>query len=677
MSKLLNTQIDLSNYKNGLSCSNLYTQESDSIPPFGSQVLSILQGKVSDEHSHHDGEVFHIISGQGVLSLGNNVINVKQGDHLFIPPFEFHRLENTGEIELLYTATWWSNENFIIPSLYNTSNTKKTTLITATPPTPNGNLHLGHYSGPYVASDIHRRYLAAQGQNSAVISWADDHQSYVKTKSIELNKPPQQVAIEYCNSIVDSLDKGNIIIDGFATVNDDLDYIKFVQDFFKKINEKGYFFEKETSQLYCHQCEDFVSEAFVVGCCPHCDKPSDGNACEACGLPNDVTELTNATCSVHGCDLESKPRFCHYFSLEKFRTPLVSFVKKTEMSPRLTKMCETLLSKPLPDIAVGQTTDWGISLPFLQGNQRLYVWMEMAAGYVYKSSKVFTEKDMSFSWENVWKNNNTEVIQYFGIDNGYFHAILIPAILMAWDEKINLPTAFIVNEFLLLEGEKFSTSRNHAIWAIDLLNEIEADPIRYYLSKIRPEGMQTNFDSVHFSADINKTFFGDLLTWINEVNDICERKEINNVLEPGSWLGCHKSFYSALDRALQSAKHSFIEHSISQVELVNAVESIVKTGLKHLVDMESFLDDKYMYNYLRTSIALQHAAIKLWSTISWPLIPDTASLIANFVDEKQPSLCTNWPQSPLFIEIGASLNLGTIDLFPKFQVYAGKIDEIR
>ncbi|MGW3074943.1 MULTISPECIES: methionine--tRNA ligase [unclassified Kitasatospora] len=355
--------------------------------------------------------------------------------------------------------------------------------ITATPPTPNGPLHLGHLAGPYLAGDVLRRFLAADGVDVRYTTGLDDHQSYVPVRGLkDGGLKGEEVADHYGDSIEEVWSRAHADFDTVVRPRRTAGYQAHVQDFFKELHDAGHIVARTRPLPYCTGCERWLYEAYVKGDCPHCGSASNGNACEPCGRPNDCGDLRDPVCT--GCGSPAELRDCErlYFPLAPFAERLQDFWQRVDMPPHLRALCERMLHEGLPEIAVSHPSDWGVPVP-VEGfrDQRVYVWFEMAPGYLVE-------------WEQCGTGRPAPgPVQFFGFDNGYFHAVLNPAAFLARSADAPLPRAFVVNEFYRLEGLKFSTSRGHAVWARDELARTSADVLRYHVLSDRPNGRQTNF----------------------------------------------------------------------------------------------------------------------------------------------------------------------------------------
>jgi methionyl-tRNA synthetase len=354
--------------------------------------------------------------------------------------------------------------------------------LTATPPTPNGDLHLGHLAGPYLPVDVLRRYLVAEGTPVLMTTGMDDHQSYVPAQGRYDGRTGEEVADQYGAQITAAWQGAGVLFDRIVEPRQMPGYAEFVQAFFQKLYDNRAIQPRTRPLPFCGRCERWLYEAFVVGSCPHCGESSNGNACEACGRPNDCGDLVEPRCVVCDKPASLRDRTRLYLPLVPFAARLSRFWAEVRMPPHLSALCQTMVADGLPEVAVSHPSDWGVPVPVLGfEDQRIWVWFEMAPGYLLEVDP-HTARPV------------TGPVQFFGFDNGYFHAVLFPALFMAWDPDLPLATAFVVNEFYRFEGRKFSTSRRHAVWALDALAEAGADVLRRHLLLDRPNGRQSSFE---------------------------------------------------------------------------------------------------------------------------------------------------------------------------------------
>ncbi len=439
-------------------------------------------------------------------------------------------------------------------------------LVTATPPTPNGDLHLGHLCGPYLAADIFSRHLRQTGEDVIAITGIDDHQSYTDARGIRDGKTAEETAQWFGNRIVDAWTKAHVNFDVVTRPNHAPHHRWLTQKVFHKLFEQGDIVARLKPLPYCASCDRWAYEAYVSGECPHCGARSCGNACEACGRPNDCADLKNQRCTICLSECETRPCERLYMPLARHAETLRQFLRSTRMSGHLRALSESIIAAGLPEIAVSHPGDWGIDVPIDKfKDHRIYVWFEMAAGYLAAGGNEHME--------GAWRTRQ-RVVQFLGIDNGYFHSLLFPAVMRAFDAHIPLPTAFVTNEFYRLDGLKFSTSRRHAIWLSEALENTPADHLRLYLSWDRPTVSQTNFRWDDFYACVH----GELLPrWYGWLTALARRSET-----AASVMQCAKESL-ACSPAISTSYREWIGNTLKRVHEAYSVERFSpRTALQQL-----------------------------------------------------------------------------------------------
>lgn len=431
----------------------------------------IPSGQKTKPHAHFESELFYIVSGSGWIEVEHEKAEVRTGDLTRIPPFSRHELTNTGEQELVFLSVY--SEDFEIPRL------PISTVVTAAPPTPNGPLHIGHISGPYLASDIAARYLRLRSSQVRSHSGTDDHQNYVFEKAHTLGLEAEVFRKQMRSRIQLGLQKMQINFDEFIEPKTDIEYENKIQAFAMRAVDSGVITKENIDFPYCKKCDHALVDALIEANCPSCEEPSRGG-CESCGVVAPPQDLLHAKCARCGEIADRKLTSVYTFSLSSY-LPLIREelfqlnlpVRLQMLIARVTAMkdLKVLLTHP-------ERTKQGLRLAGT--DHALHVWFEMAAHY----------EDFSLSPEK-W-------IHFFGFDNSFHYLLFIPALLRALNPKAKLPDAVITNEFLLLDGQKFSTSRGHAIWADEFVGN--TDHLRLYLSQQRPSNFQADFTLENFRS---------------------------------------------------------------------------------------------------------------------------------------------------------------------------------
>lgn len=382
-----------------------------------------------------------------------------------------------------------------------------TYLVTATPPTPNGDLHVGHLAGPFLAADVFTRFQRMRGNKAIYLSSSDGNQSYVMTTARRFGWDPGALAASFTEKIKDTLRAAEIQTDLFPSAVGNAGHGRFVQDWFKLLYERRIIVAQEHAILFCPRCSEYLFESFAKGRCPYCGEDASGNLCEACGRVYESVDLVEPVCSF----CEGRPGTAKYrglfLPLERYRPELEEFyASRTSWRPRLRALCRSLLSEPLVDYPVSYPGSWGIPVP-LAGfeNQVINVWLEMYPGHVY-TTKMWCdlEGDPELA-DHLW-TGDAATVQFLGYDNSFFNAVLHVALALALGRTWQAPEHIITNEFYFLDGAKFSTSRDHAIWGREILAEAGADALRYHVSRTNPEHWQTNFSH----ADFDRSRRGEL-----------------------------------------------------------------------------------------------------------------------------------------------------------------------
>ncbi|MFI5933793.1 class I tRNA ligase family protein [Actinoplanes sp. NPDC051494] len=390
-----------------------------------------------------------------------------------------------------------------------------TTIVSGSPPTPNGDLHLGHLSGPYSGADILARARRLTGEESIYLVGSDIHQSYVPEKARERRVDAMALATSFDDEISRLFTTMGFSNAGYVRPRESDLHAAAVADFIGVLHASGKLEERTEDCLYCAPCDRYLFEAHVTGTCPFCgDDDCDANLCEKCAWPNVGTDLLEPRCNHCGTPPVLRPFTRLIFPLSRYADRLRGYHRTVVMSPQLESLAGELLEHGLPDIAVSHVTDWGVPVP-VDGfpGQCVYVWAEMVPGYFAELAEALRAAGRDpGDWRRVW--DEARVVQFFGWDNGYFHTLLFPALMMAYDPGLRLPAAWCANEFFLLDDEKFSTSREHAIWGSELLELVPADVVRFALAHDRPQFRRTNFTLRRFHDLVDGVLAGRWQGWL-------------------------------------------------------------------------------------------------------------------------------------------------------------------
>ncbi|WP_424212632.1 methionine--tRNA ligase [Streptomyces sp. BI20] len=397
-------------------------------------------------------------------------------------------------------------------------------VVTSAPPNPNGDLHLGHLSGPFLGADVLSRHLRQRGHDVRYVGYSDEHSCYVPRRAREIGSTAYPTAKLFGDRMEETLSLGAMHHDWFTRPLTDQRHTEFVQRFFLDLWESGALEVQELPVYRCVPCDRHLYEAEVRGECHYCAAPSDGIYCEACGLPQTSGSLAAPKCTQCWETPETTTLRRIVFRLEEHREALTAYYAKAqeaaEWRPRLVSYLDGLFANPLPDTPISREADYGIPVP-LEGweGHILDTWFSGIWGYVAATARLTESYGDADGWRRLWTDPETRVVNFIGFDCSFSHAVLWPALLLAQGE-LTLPSQVVINEFYRLEGDKFSTSRGHAIWGGDFLRRVNADALRFHLCLTGPEREQNNFSMKEFADTVSTVLAGGLETWTDAVLDL-------------------------------------------------------------------------------------------------------------------------------------------------------------
>lgn len=522
------------------------------------------------------------------------------------------------------------------------------TIITATPPTPNGDLHVGHLSGPYLAADVHARFLRSRGRDVTYVSSSDDNQSYVVTSAKRLGVEPGDLALGEAARIRQTLERASIAIDAFTTPDDR--HVEVVQRFFLRLFESGAIRPKRKKVLWCRQHGHYAFESYLSGTCSHCFSPTAGAICEACGHPNDAATILDPQCSIDSShQLEPREVELMVLELERFRDQIRDFYadKSRAWRPHPIRLVDELLAAELPDYPITYISNWGIPAPFpgFEGHV-LNVWAEMLPGLIRTAEYAEAQrKGRNVSGEAMWRRDSgNELVQFLGYDNSFFFAVVHLALALACDEEQILPTSIMTNEFYQLNNFKFSTSKGNVIWVRDLLEERAIDEVRFYLAFSNPEYQKTNFTRAEMDRLVGASFTGPwqrLAATLGRMSpEVLEQSFRRTAMSPeGAALADHLIANFARGYAIETFSLQRVAELLSQ--LLNWMGSCAETAAAAPDNCDQ----------ATVEMATVWTIIRLLPALTAPLLPDFAARLDKAL---QQSTLGHWPDRPTPVN-GASL----------------------
>jgi methionyl-tRNA synthetase len=397
------------------------------------------------------------------------------------------------------------------------TSTSPTFIVIGSPPNPNGDLHLGHLTGPFLGADVLARYLRQTGWDVIHTSYADDYSPYVARRAEELDRPAEEVAFAFGRQIEQTLSLAGMLPDYFTHPVRESIHGEVVQRFFRELWDAGAFEVQDLPVYWCDDCPRYLYEAELRGHCQFCGEPADGMFCEECGRLQDTTGLRNPRCTRCGStDLATRTQARIVFPLEDYREQLRKHYDGRNLRPRLKAYLDEMLSQPLPPTPISRGSAYGVPVPLTGWEGHVLdtwygIWGHMAAAEVYTTARGGGDFGLQ-----AWRDTDTSVAHFMGFDCVFSHVLLWPATLMAHG-GVAVPQYAITNEFYQLEGKKFSTSRGYAIWGGELLRRVPADLVRFYLCMTGPEQEQGSFEARHFTQTVNEQLVGSFQSWIRIV----------------------------------------------------------------------------------------------------------------------------------------------------------------
>ncbi len=504
--------------------------------------------------------------------------------------------------------------------------------ITAALPYTNGPIHIGHLAGVYVPADIYARYLRAMGRDVAFICGSDEHGVAIAIKAKKENTTPQAIIDKYNAMIAASFADFGISFDNYSRTSASIHH-ETAQEFFKQLSEKDIFTAQESEQLYDPEAQQFLADRFVTGTCPRCQHPEAyGDQCEACGSDLSANELIAPKSTLSGATPETRKTKHWYLPLDQYEGFISKWIlegHKNDWKPNVYGQVKSWVSNGLKPRAVTRDLDWGIPVPLDEANGKvLYVWFDAPIGYI-SSTKEWAAREQK-DWEPYWKDSATQLVHFIGKDNIVFHCIIFPVMLEAHGGYI-LPENVPANEFLNLEGEKISTSKNWAVWLHDYLEDFpqKQDVLRYVLTANAPETKDNDFTWKEFQARNNNELVAIYGNFVNRVMVLTHKYfegHVPPVGQPSATATATLEKMSAFPEKIGTEIAHYRFREASQ-ELMN----LARLGNKYLADEEPWkkikTDPEAVAEILHT--ALQITA--LLAVVSEPILPFTAQKLKDLL----------------------------------------------
>ncbi|MGV8993287.1 MAG: methionine--tRNA ligase [Flavobacterium sp.] len=509
--------------------------------------------------------------------------------------------------------------------------------ITAALPYTNGPIHIGHLAGVYVPADIYSRYLRLQGRDVAFICGSDEHGVAISMKAKKEGVSPQEIIDKYDAIIRQSFQDFGISFDNYSRTSSKIHH-DTAQEFFKKLYDQGDFIEEVTEQLYDAKAEQFLADRFVTGTCPKCgNEEAYGDQCEKCGSTLNATDLINPKSTITG-DIPVMKETKHWFlPLDRYQDFLTKWILEGHAKDWKTNVLgqvKSWLDDGLKPRAVTRDLDWGIDVP-VDGaeGKKLYVWFDAPIGYI-SSTKEWAAREGK-NWEDYWKKDDTKLVHFIGKDNIVFHCIIFPAMLKAEGTFI-MPDNVPANEFLNLEGNKLSTSKNWAVWLPEYLKDFpeKQDVLRYALTANAPETKDNDFTWKDFQARNNNELAAVYGNFINRVIVLTNKYYDGIVPEPQDFHEIDEQTLAEL-RAYPAVISSSIERYRFR-EALGEVMNVARLGNKYLADEEPWKMVKTDPERVKTQMYVALQIATALSVLCEPFLPFTATKLRKILNLETP-----------------------------------------
>jgi len=522
-------------------------------------------------------------------------------------------------------------------------------------PYANGPCHLGHIRSTYLPADIYARYNRMIGNDVLMVCATDEHGTPIAVKADKENKKPIEISKRYHDMIVKDVESMNISLDNFTRTTDKAHY-DIAQNFFKDLYEKGLIYREDLEQLYCDNCNKFLPDRYVEGLCPVCGSQARGDHCEKCGKALEPTELDEPHCITCGNTPKIKDTYQYAFKLSEFEDELKEYISSNENLPANVKNYATnWLNDGLNDWILTRDMDWGIPVP-LDGAEGkvLYVWIEAFLGYISSASQ--WSKQSSSKWEEYW---NDYVVHFIGKDIIYHHSIFWPGLLTAYGCK--LPDMIYAGEFLSLEGEKMSTSKNWVIWIADFVKDYDPDLLRYYLTINAPLNKDSDFSWDDFQRRNNDELADVVGNFLHRTFVFTKKYFDNKIPEYNNPSAEDEEFRQAIEELPDRAGELIAKYEFREALL--EIFKVAKKGNKYFNDQEPWKAVKEDMNKAANCLYLSNQLAKTLAYTLKPFLPTKADKIAEIMNI---NTLNEWKDAKVTLPSGHEINKAK-PLFKKIE----------
>ena len=537
----------------------------------------------------------------------------------------------------------------------------KRTLITSALPYANGPIHIGHMAGVYVPADIYARYLRLKGEEVLFVGGSDEHGIPITIKARNEGVTPQDVVDKFHALNKKSFEEFGISYDIYSRTTSEI-HKETAGEFFRTLYDKGEFIEQESEQYYDEEAKQFLADRYITGGCPHCsNEHAYGDQCEQCGTSLSPTDLINPKSALSGSVPVRKKTKHWYLPLDQHEAWLRKWILEDhkEWKPNVYGQCKSWLDLGLQPRAVSRDLDWGVPVPVEGAEGKvLYVWFDAPIGYISNTKELFPN-----DWEKWWKDEDTKMLHFIGKDNIVFHCIVFPAMLKAEGSYI-LPENVPANEFLNLEGDKLSTSRNWAVWLHEYLEEFpgKQDVMRYVLTANAPETKDNDFTWKDFQARNNNELVAVLGNFVNRALVLTGKYFENRVPALGELTDYDRETIEEAKKVKEKVEHYLDTYHFREAQ--KEAMNLARIGNKYLADTEPWKTAKTDMERTATILNLSLQIVANLAIVIEPFLPSSSEKLYEFMQANkfEWSSMGNFELLPVGHELGkASLLFDKIE----------------
>ncbi len=511
--------------------------------------------------------------------------------------------------------------------------------ITSALPYANGPIHIGHLAGVYIPADIYTRYLRMRGKDVVFIGGSDEHGVPITIKAQQQGVSPQQIVDKYHRIIKKSFEDFGISFDVYSRTSNKVHH-ETASEFFKTLYDKGEFIEQTTEQFYDHDQKQFLADRYITGTCPHCgNENAYGDQCENCGTTLSATELINPKSALTGNTPQLKETKHWYLPLDKYEDWLREWIiegHKNDWKSNVYGQCKSWIDQGLQARAVTRDLNWGVKVPIEGADGKvLYVWFDAPIGYISATKEWAAEKNID--WEPYWKDEDTKMLHFIGKDNIVFHCIIFPSMLKREGSYI-LPDNVPANEFLNLESDKISTSRNWAVWLHEYLEEFpdKQDVLRYVLCANAPETKDNDFTWKDFQARNNNELLAIFGNFANRTLVLTKKYFEGIVPELGELNELDKTALKELAEFPEKISSSLENYRFR--EALNEFMNLARLGNKYLTETEPWKIFKTDVERVKTILNVSLQICANLAVLAEPFLPFTGKKLSEMLNLKK----LNW-----------------------------------